>query len=78
MSTALAITPQPEMLSTVKVAEMLGVSRKAVEYWFKKSKISGWYVSPRCLLVNVSEAQQEELRTRNSRIKRKRTLSLST
>lgn len=76
MSTALA-TPRSDMMTTNAVAAMLGVSQKAVLYWFKTGKVYGEYLSPRCLLVSVPDAKKAEMRTRNSRIKRKQTLSSS-
>ncbi len=77
MSTALATSPS-DLMTTGAVAAALGVSRKAVHYWYKTKKIRGEYISERLLLVSMSDAKKAELRTRNSRLKRKQTLSLST
>lgn len=76
MSTVLA-TPPSDLVPTGAVAAAFGVSRKTVLYWHKTGRVYGEYISPRLLLVSMSDAQKAELRTRNSRIKRKRTLSQS-
>ncbi len=67
-----------DMMTTNAVAAELGVSRKAVYYWWETGKIHGELVTARLLLVSITDARREEERTRNSRNKRKATLSLST
>jgi hypothetical protein len=77
MSSALALQPS-DMMTTTAVAAELGVSREAVYYWWNCGKIHGELVTARLLLVSITDARREEKRTRNSRNKRKQTLSLST
>ncbi len=67
-----------DMMTTSAIAAELGVSRKAVYYWWKTGKIHGERVTPRLILVSITDARREEARTQNSRNKRKSTLSLST
>ena len=66
MSTALETSPS-DMATTSAVAAEVGVCRKTVYNWYKAGKISGEDVTPRLVLVSVSDARREAAKTRSKR-----------